>query len=129
MMSKELAKEFITFCCVGVFNSGVSATSLILLSEFTNFHYLLVNMMAHGFTLCVAFTLHKFITFRLRPQRDARIQFLHFVAVFGTAYLAQLVWVTSAIEVLDVYKTYAQVSGVAIMGTMSFLGNRFITFK
>ncbi len=128
-MPKQLAKDFITFCFVGLLNTAISFILLIGLSELTDLHYLFVNIVGHGLAVITGYILHKSITFRNISKQNTEGQFVRFLAVFFIVYLVQLAVVSFSVETLNVYATYAQIVGVALMAVLSFIGNRFYTFS
>ena len=128
-MTRVLLKQFLVFCGVGLVNTAISAMLLVLLSELTQLHYIVVNAIGHGTALLSGFFLHKYITFRQMREGQALRHFLSFIAVFGVSYIIQLSAVAIMIEYFGIYATFAQIVGLAIMAVIAFIGNRFITFS
>lgn len=125
--------QFITFCGVGGFNTALSLTIILLLSEIFQVHYVLANMVGYGAGLISGFIMHKHFTFRAQQQDQpgtlpAARQFVRFLSVFAIGYSAQLFVLMALVQTGRMDNMPAQITAWIVYILISFAGNKFFTF-
>jgi len=127
---KDLIRQFMTFCGVGVINTIVGLTVILVLSEIFHVHYMIANVLGYAVGLCVSFTLNRRFTFAAAAQAGkAHHQAAGFLAMFGIAYLAQFLVLVGLVDHLGLPNLIAQIIACGTYTIINFIGNRFITFR
>lgn len=125
-----MLRRFITFCGVGGINTLAGLAVILLLSEAAGLHYMLANLLGYAFGLCLAFVLHKTITFQDKGKlAQALPQFKKFLLIFVFAYALQFVFLIVMVDLLHTPKALSQILAVALYTVISFLGNNYLTFN
>jgi putative flippase GtrA len=125
---KAFLKQFVTFISVGLINTITALAVILVLSELWGVNYMSANLAGYIIGLCIAFLLHRSITFKASEGKKIRQASLFFL-IFLIGYLCQLLFLKFCIETLNLPNIPSQIMAVAMYVTISFYGNRYITFS
>jgi putative flippase GtrA len=128
-MLRDLLRQFLTFCGVGVVNTAAGLGTIFLLSAMMSWHYMLVNAAGYGVGLLVAFTLHRSITFRASAGRgNTGRQMAAFLALFAVCYGVQLAALYVMVGCWHWPVLWGQICAIVVYTAANFFGNRFFVF-
>lgn len=127
---RDIARQFIVFCGVGLINTAFGLALILILSEALGVHYIAANALGYTGGLMLAYVLHRNITFKPdKPSKWSRAEFITFAVIFVIAYLMQLGALILLVQIFGVPQWLAQVLAISIYVILNYLGNRMITFQ
>lgn len=118
------------FCVMGAVNTAASLAIIFFLMEDARWHYMAANLAGYIYGLFMGFLLHRNVSFgetalRHRPHG----QIAPFFAVFAVAYPFQLAVLYALVEGMGLAEGAGQVIACAAYVVVSYLGNKFVTFR
>jgi putative flippase GtrA len=125
---KNILKQFIKFCGVGVINTAVGLAVILFLSETLHVHYITANIVGYAVGLTISFVLNRRFTFAAENKKP-HTQALSFLIVFGVSYLCQLAVLVLLVRGFAVPNAPAQIIACAVYTLFNFAGNRWFTFR
>jgi len=126
-LQHELAKQFIKFCLVGIFNTIIDFSVYLFLSRVINLYFLLANLLSVLVAMTFSFFANKYFTFQ--NLEKAKIQYLKFVLVNIVYFLIynSIFWLM--VEYYKFDDLLAKVIAIIIGLFWNFGANRYWTFK
>lgn len=126
----NIFRQFVVFCGVGLINTAVGLSVILILSEGFGFHYMLANATGYGVGLAVAFILHRKITFKIATKtEETQNELTTFISVFVVCYLIQLICLYVMVTYIGIYQALAQIMALGIYTVLNYLGHRYLTFN
>ncbi len=114
------------YLSVGVINTGLGLV-IIFAFQLLGFNYIFANLSGYAIGLIFSFVLNRFWSFRVKG-RVSVLELASFILIFLAAYSANLVVVTTLVELLDVSAYLSQVFGVVVYGIVNFVGLKCVVF-
>lgn len=132
MMStvKDTSRQLLVFCGVGSINTIFGLAVILVLSEGLGVQYMLANIIGYLCGLCLAFVLHRTITFKNASDRNKiKSEFFSFAAIFIFAYAVQFAALTIFVERFSLPVWISQILAIGIYTITNYAGNRVLTFR
>ena len=125
----KIARQFATYCLIGVVNTAVSLAIIMGLMAGLDWHYMVANAAGYICGIALSFFLNRRLTFRdTALQGGAARQAGSFFAVLAAAYGVQLAALYAMVEWWRVPEIPAQVAAILVYTAAGFLGSRFLVF-
>ena len=126
-LKHELAKQFIKFCLVGIFNTVIDFSVYLFLSRAINLYFIFANLLSVLVAMTFSFFANKYFTFQ--NLEKAKIQYLKFALVNLVYFLLynSIFWLM--VEYYKFDDLLAKVIAIIIGLFWNFGANRYWTFK
>ncbi|MBU0859398.1 MAG: GtrA family protein [Alphaproteobacteria bacterium] len=122
-----IARQFISWCGVGVINTIVGLLVIVALSAGLGWHYMLANAGGYVCGVALSFVLNRRFTFR--DTAPMRAQIKPFLVVFVVAYGVQLVALYAMVGLWHWPELLAQAVAIGIYTVVGFFGSRLFVFS
>ncbi|MEA3248773.1 MAG: GtrA family protein [Patescibacteria group bacterium] len=127
---RSVAHQFVKFCIVGTFNTGVDFAIYLLLTRLSDFwmeNLVLAAVVSYSCGAVSSFILNNFWTFR-RDTKKMRSKSLKFIAVTAGGMILNATILYSLVSV-DVYDVIAKVFATACVIAWNFTLFKYWAFK
>lgn len=122
----NLFRQLISFALVGLVNTGLSLVLIISLLRL-GMAFALANLLGYIFGILFSFNVNRRLTFRSRGQ--TKIELPRFLAVYGVAYVIQLVFANTLQQNKVCSPTEATLIGAILFALLGFCGSRWVVFR
>lgn len=126
----HIARQFVKFGVIGVFNTGVDFGIYFTLTrgvDFFSVHKLLANALSFTVAVIGAFILNRSWTFRVRDGRAAR-QFVKFILVYLVGFTLNQSALHAAISVFAIHDIFGKLAGLFLNFSWNFFASRWWAF-
>ena len=127
LFNKETFVQAVKYGLVGVLNTLISLGVYSLFAYVFNFNYLLANTISYVVGVINSFLWNKLWTFK--SKQNGSMEMVWFVVIFLVSFGIQNGCLIFFKEALKLSKFWAYVLSMPIYPLISFLGNKFITFR
>ena len=107
----------------------VNFTTLFVLVQFIDIHYLSASILAFVVSIAISFAMQKFWTFRDKLVHDIHMQFSRYAVVISSSLLINTTLVYLMVERLHTWYLLAQVLATVIIAVINFFAYRHFVFE
>ncbi len=127
IVGRDFLVQAVKFGLVGLLNTGITLLIIFILQNLLHINYKAANFTGYLLGFINSFFWNKIWTFN--SNGPVQIESILFIAVFGVCYILQLAVLILLKENLKINVNIAQILGMIFYTSISFLGNKFITFR
>ena len=128
ILKKEICRQFIKFCIVGVINTIIDYALYLLFSRVMGVYFLYANLLSVSLAMTSSFIFNKYWTFK-DQNKSIKTQYLKFVVVNIVYFILNNSIVFALVRYLKIYDLLAKVIAIIVGLFWNFLANRYWTFK